>query len=48
MLQDARSALKIEDYAAVTTALNGAAADLQAVLKEIDAAGSPRPAPRKR
>ncbi len=48
MLQDARTALKVEDYAAVTTALNGAAADLQAALKEFDAPGDSRPAPRKR
>lgn len=47
-LQDARAALKIEDYPAVTKALNGAAADLQAALAEIDAAGSSRPAPRRR
>jgi hypothetical protein len=48
MLQEARAALKAEDYAGVTKALNGAAAELQAALKEIDAATSPRPAPRKR
>ena len=47
-LQEARTALKIEDYSKVTTALNGAAAELQAALTEIDAATSPRPAPRKR
>jgi hypothetical protein len=48
MLQEARTALKAEDYAAVTTALNGAAAELQAVLTEIDTATSPRTAVRKR
>ena len=48
MLQEARTALKTEEYAAVTKALNGAAAELQAALTEIDAAASPRSAPRKR
>jgi HAMP domain-containing protein len=48
MLQEARSALAGEDYAAVTKALNGAAADLQAALTEIDAAASPGPSRRKR
>jgi len=48
MLQEARSALAGEDYAAVTTALNGAAADLQAALTEIDAAASPGSSRRKR
>jgi hypothetical protein len=48
LLQEARAALKTEDYAAVSRALNGAAADLQAALTQIDAAGSPRPAARKR
>jgi hypothetical protein len=48
MLQEARAALKTEDYAGVNTSLNGAAAKLQAALAEIDAAVSPRPAPRKR
>ena len=47
-VQEARAALKAEDYAGVTTAINGAAADLQAALTEIDAATAPRPAPRKR
>ena len=47
-VQEARAALNIEDYAGVTTALNGAAAELQAALTEIDAATSPRPVPRKR
>ena len=45
MLQEARTALKAEDYPAVTTALNSAAAELQAALTEIDAAASPRTAP---
>ena len=48
MLQEARTALKAEDYPAVTKALNGAAAELQAALTQIDAGKSPRPAPRKR
>src|SRR5262245_5621072 len=48
MLQEARAALKAEDYAAVTKALNSAAAELQAALTELDAAASPRAAPRKR
>ena len=48
MLQEARTALKAEEYAAVTKALNGAASELQAALTEIDAATSPRPAARKR
>ena len=48
MLQEARTALKAEDYPGVTKALNGAAAELQAALTQIDAATSPRPAPRKR
>jgi hypothetical protein len=48
MLQEARAALKTEDYSAVTRALNSAAAELQAALTEIDAAASPRTAPRKR
>ena len=43
MLQEARTALKAEDYPAVAKALNGAAAELQAALTEIDAAASPRP-----
>lgn len=48
VVQEARTALKVEDYAGVTKALNGAAAELQAALTEIDAAISPQPAPRKR
>jgi hypothetical protein len=47
-VQEARTALKAEDYAGVKAAINGAAADLQAALTEIDAATAPRPAPRKR
>ncbi|HWI20461.1 MAG TPA: hypothetical protein VNT81_22050, partial [Vicinamibacterales bacterium] len=47
-LQDARTALKSEDYAAVTKAVNGAATDLQAALTAIDAVAADRPAPRKR
>ena len=47
-LQEARTALKGEDYPNVTQALNGAASELQASLAMIDAALSPRPAPRKR
>ena len=47
-LQEARTALKAEDYQAVGTVLNGVAAKLQAALSEIDAAGSSRPPSRKR
>ena len=48
MLQEARTALEAENYAGVKTALDGAAAQLQAALTEIDAAATPRPAPRRR
>jgi HAMP domain-containing protein len=48
MLQEARSALAGENYAAVTKALNGTADDLQAALTEIDAVASPRSSRRKR
>ncbi len=48
VLQEARSALAKEDYATVTKALNGAAADLQAALTEIDAVASPGSSRRKR
>jgi hypothetical protein len=48
MLQEARSALAGENYAAVTTALNGTADDLQAALTEIDAVASPGSSRRKR
>ncbi|HUQ88689.1 MAG TPA: DUF4398 domain-containing protein [Vicinamibacterales bacterium] len=47
-LQEARTALKAEDYPAVSKALNGAAAQLQAALTQIDAAASPGPGGRKR
>lgn len=47
-LQEARTALKAEDYATVTTAMDGAAADLQAALTQIDAIATSLPAPRKR
>ena len=46
-VQEARAALKAEDFAGVTKALKGAASELQAALTEIDAAQSARPAPRK-
>ena len=47
-LQEARTALKTEDYAGVTAALQGVTAKLQAALSEIDNAGAPRPPARKR
>ena len=47
-LQEARSALGKEDYPAVTTALGGITAELQAALSLIDAAASPGPARRRR
>ncbi len=47
-LQESRSALKGEDYPGVAKALNGAAAELQAALTQIDAAASPRSSGRKR
>lgn len=47
-LQEARTALTNEDYAAVNTLMNGVADRLQAALSEIDAASSPRPPSRKR
>jgi hypothetical protein len=47
-LQEARTALKTENYAGVAAALDGVAAKVQAALNEIDAAGSPRPPARKR
>jgi HAMP domain-containing protein len=47
MVQEARTALKAEDYPAVTKALNGAAAELQAALTEIEAASPPRAPVRK-
>jgi hypothetical protein len=48
VLQEARAALKAEDYAGVSKALDGATARLQAALSEIDAAASPRSSPRRR
>lgn len=48
LLQEARSALAGEDYAAVATTLTGAAAELQAALTQIDAAASPGTPRRKR
>jgi hypothetical protein len=48
MLQEARAALATEDYTRVSTALNGAAAELQAALKQIEAAGTPAAPRRKR
>jgi hypothetical protein len=48
MLQEARAALKAEDYPQVTKSLDGAAAELQAALTQIDTAASPRSSPRKR
>jgi HAMP domain-containing protein len=48
MLQEARSALAREDYAVVGTALEGAAAQLQAALTQIDQAASPGTPRRKR
>lgn len=47
-LQEARTALKREDYPAVTAAMHGVAARIQAALDEIDEAASPRPASRTR
>ena len=47
-LQEARTALKAEDYQGVAKALNGAAAELQAALTKIDDADSPRSSGRKR
>jgi len=47
-LQDARTALKTEDYPTVAATLAGAATDLQAALAAIDVVASTRPAPRKR
>jgi HAMP domain-containing protein len=48
LLQEARAALATEDYAAVSKALNGAAAELQAALKQIEAAVVPASPRRKR
>jgi hypothetical protein len=48
LLQEARTALAGEDYEAVNKALNGAAAQLQAALTQIDATTTPTPPRRKR
>lgn len=48
VLQEARTALKKEDYPAVKTALGGITAELQAALSAIDAAATPPPARRRR
>jgi hypothetical protein len=48
LLQEARAALAREDYAGVTTALDGAARRLQAALTQIDAAGGAAGTRRKR
>lgn len=48
VLQKARSALQQEDYPAVTKALGGITAELQAALSQIDAAASPAASRRKR
>lgn len=47
MLQEARSALAAEDYPAVHAAVDGAAAQLQAALKQIEAVVA-SPAPRRK
>lgn len=47
-LQEARTALKTEDYATVNRSLDGVAAKLQAALSEIDAVSASRPPARKR
>ena len=48
VLQEARTALKAEDYPAVKAALGGITAELQAALLAIDAAAAPAPVRRKR
>lgn len=48
VLQEARTALKEENYPAVKTALGGITAELQAALSAIDAAAAPAPVRRKR
>ena len=48
VLQEARAALKEENYPAVKAALGGITAELQAALSAIDAAAAPAPARRKR
>jgi hypothetical protein len=47
-LQEARAALAKEEYAAVSTALKGVAAALQAALAQIDVGGAPPGSRRKR
>lgn len=48
VLQEARAALKKEDYPAVAAALGSTTAELQAALSAIDAAGAPAASRRKR
>lgn len=48
VLQEARTALKAEDYPAVKVALGGITAELQAALSAIDGAAAPAAARRKR
>jgi hypothetical protein len=48
LLQEARTALAAEDYNGVTTSLSGAAAQLQAALRQIETASAPPPPRRKR
>jgi hypothetical protein len=48
LLQEARSALATEEYDAIGRALKGAAAELQAALKQIEEAGAPSAPRRKR
>lgn len=48
VLQEARTALKAEDYPAVKTALGGITVELQAALTVIDDAAAPASARRKR
>lgn len=48
VLQEARSALAKEDYAAVSQALDGVAAGLQAALTQIDGAAPPGTTRRRR
>lgn len=47
-LQEARAALAKEEYAAVSSALNGVAVELQAALAQIDGGGAPAGSRRKR
>ena len=48
LLQEARTALAAENYDAVDKALNGAAAELQAALKQIETVAAPAAPRRKR